>query len=225
VEWGENRAWQGTASAAGWDSVSAARAAVVVALPSPSLLEAIAVVNPQSLNVEAEGLLRLASPAGWAKSRREGIAQVYRVAAEAGIDTLDLSFVDGSGLSPQDLVTPRAVVRWLERSEASSGPDGAGSLRATLARPGEPGTLERRFMGLPPGSEFRAKTGTLTNVSSLSGYLRTAEGEEIVVAMIVNGARKSVVPVRDAEERLIAFLARVPLQRGAPFLPFGWRPR
>ena len=223
VEWGENRAWRGSATAAGWDSVSAARPAAVISLPSTTLLEALAVVNPQSLNVEAEGLLRLASPAGWAKGRREGIAQIYRLAAEAGIDTLDLSFVDGSGLSPQDLVTPRAVVRWLERCDAAD--SSGGTLRATLARPGEPGTLEKRFIALPPGSEFRAKTGTLTNVSSLSGYLRTAEGEEIVLTMVVNGARKSVTPVHDAEERLVGFLARVPRERGAPFLPFGWRPR
>ncbi|HET9952119.1 MAG TPA: D-alanyl-D-alanine carboxypeptidase [Candidatus Eisenbacteria bacterium] len=229
VEWGENRAWRESAPAAeragpsAWDSVSAARAAAVISLPSPTLLEALAVVNPQSLNVEAEGLLRLASPAGWAKSRREGIAQIYRLAAEAGIDTLDLSLVDGSGLSPQDLVTPRAVVRWLERCDAAD--SSGGSLRATLALPGQPGTLEQRFTGLPPGSEFRAKTGTLTNVSSLSGYLRTAEGEEIVLTMIVNGARKTVAPVRGAEERLVQFLARVPRERGAPFLPFGWRPR
>jgi D-alanyl-D-alanine carboxypeptidase/D-alanyl-D-alanine-endopeptidase (penicillin-binding protein 4) len=238
VEWGENRAWRTSAAPApavgpeAWDSVSTAQAAAVVSLPSPTLLEALAVVNPQSLNIEAEGLLRLASPAGWAKGRREGIAQIYRLAAEAGIDTLDLSFVDGSGLSPQDLVTARAVVRWLERRDAADSADAAGnadsvggSLRATLALPGQPGTLQNRFAGLPPGAEFRAKTGTLTNVSSLSGYLRTAEGEEIVLTMIVNGARKSVAPVRDAEERLVEFLAGVPRQRGAPFLPFGWKPR
>jgi D-alanyl-D-alanine carboxypeptidase len=129
-------------------------------------------------------------------------------------------------------VTARAVVRWLERRDAADSADAAGnadsvggSLRATLALPGQPGTLQNRFAGLPPGAEFRAKTGTLTNVSSLSGYLRTAEGEEIVLTMIVNGARKSVAPVRDAEERLVEFLAGVPRQRGAPFLPFGWKPR
>ena len=229
VEWDGNRAWRAGAApaepagSAAWDSVSSARAAAVVSLPSPTLLEALAVVNPQSLNIEAEGLLRLASPAGWAKGRREGIAQIYRLAAEAGIDTLDLSFVDGSGLSPQDLVTARAVVRWLERRDAAD--SAGGSLKATLALPGQPGTLQNRFAGLPPGAEFRAKTGTLTNVSSLSGYLRTVEGEEIVLTMIVNGARKSVAPVRDAEERLVEFLAGVPTRRGAPFLPFAWTPR
>jgi len=229
VEEGNNRAWRGNASVAGWDSVGtgdrdhASVPATVAALPSPTVFEALSVVNPQSLNVEAEGILRLASPAGWSKSRREGIAQVYRLAAEAGIDTLDLSLVDGSGLSPQDLVTPRAIVRWLTRW---GGPDSStASLRSALAAPGEPGTVEKRFGSLPAGATLRAKTGSLTNVSSLSGYLRTMEGEDVVFTMIVNGARRSVASVRDAEERLVAFLARIPRQRGAPFLPFAWRPR
>ena len=217
-----NRAWSGEASVAGWDPVSTARFATVAALPSPSLAEAVGIVNARSLNIEAEGLLRLVSPAGWSKSRREGIAQIYRIATDAGIDTLDLSLVDGSGLSPQNLATPRALVRWLIASDDSL----RGVLRGGLARAGEQGsTLERRFTTLPPGAELRAKTGTLTNVTSLSGYLRTPEGEEIVFAMIVNAARRSVAAAREAEERLVAFLSTVPLHRGPPFLPPARRPR
>lgn len=223
VEPGANRAWSGEVPVTGWDSVSGARAATVAALPSPTVAEAIAVVNARSLNIEAEGILRLVSPAGWSKSRREGIEQIYRIAAEAGIDTLDLSLVDGSGLSPQNLATPRSLVRWLAALDHADSLRGV--LRGGLAMAGEPGTLERRFAALPPGAELRAKTGTLTNVSSLSGYLRTAEGEEIVFAMMVNGARRSVSAARDAEERLVSFLARIPRHRGAPFLPPGSAPR
>ena len=233
VEWGDNRAWRGEATAAGWDSVSGSHGANVVALASPSLVEAISVVNPQSLNVEAEGLLRLVSPAGWAKSRREGISQIYRLADQQGIDTLDLSLVDGSGLSPQDLVTARAMVRWLQVNRGSEVPPGAqglagsgirdgSGLRVTLATPGQPGTLEKRFLSLPAGAELHAKTGTLSNVSSISGYLRTAEGEDLIFTMIVNGARRSVASVRDAEDRLVSFLARAPMRRGPPFRPYVW---
>ncbi len=223
IEPKSNRAWSGHASIAGWDSVSSSRSATVAALPSPTVAEAIGAVNARSLNIEAEGILRLVGPAGWSKSRREGIGQIYRLAAEARIDTLDLSLVDGSGLSPQNLATPRALVRWLTASDAADSLRGA--LRRGLAVAGEPGTLERRFAALPPGAKLSAKTGTLTNVSSLSGYLRTAEGEEIVFAMMVNGARRSVAAARDAEERLVSFLARTPRHRGAPFLPPGRIPR
>lgn len=224
IEPNENRAWRGDPVTAGWDSVTSTRSATVAALSSLPIGEAIGVVNARSLNIEAEGILRLVSPAGWSKSRREGIAQIYRLAAEAGIDTLDLSLVDGSGLSPQNLVTPRALVRWLSVSDQTEATRGV--LRRGLAIAGAPGsTLERRFMSLPPGADLRAKTGTLTNVTSLSGYLRTVEGEEIVFAMIVNAARRSVASARDAEERLVSFLARVPRLRGAPFLPPGSAPR
>ena len=215
--------WNATIEVPGWDGVSNERSAAVVALPSPTVAEAIGVTNAQSLNVEAEAILRQDSPVPAAKSRREGIAEIYRVAAGAGIDTLDLSIIDGSGLSPQNLVTTRSIVRWLEWFEAS--PATRGVLRGGMAAPGKPGTLERRFLDLPFGAELRAKTGTLTNVSSISGYLRTVEGEELVFAMIVNGARRSVSTVRDAEDRLVRFLARVPRHRAPPFLPPAWIPR
>jgi D-alanyl-D-alanine carboxypeptidase/D-alanyl-D-alanine-endopeptidase (penicillin-binding protein 4) len=195
----------------------------VLALPSPAVGEAIGVVNAQSLNVEAEGILRLDSPTPTGKTRREGIAEIYRIAARAGVDTLDLSIVDGSGLSPQNLVTARALVRWLGWFEASETTRGV--LRGGMAAPGSPGTLERRFLDLPLGADLRAKTGTLTNVSSIAGYLRTVEGEELIFAMIVNGTRRSVSAAREAEDRLVRFLARVPRHRGAPFLPPSWVPR
>ena len=220
---GADDGWGKTVEAASWDDVSADRATVVAALPSPTVGEAIGVVNAQSLNVEAEGILRLDGSAASGKTRREGVAEIYRTAALAGIDTLDLSILDGSGLSPQNLVTARALVRWLAWFESS--PSTRGVLRGGMAAPGSPGTLERRFLDLPMGADLRAKTGTLTNVSSIAGYLRTVEGEELIFAMIVNGARRSVSTAREAEDRLVRFLARAPRQRGAPFLRPSWIPR
>ena len=87
---------------------------------------------------------------------------------DVGVDSLDVAPRDGSGLSAYNLVTPRAVVAVL--SHMGSGPL-AEVYRDALADPGEEGsTLEERLLDLD-GSLF-AKTGTISNVNSLSGYLQ-----------------------------------------------------
>jgi D-alanyl-D-alanine carboxypeptidase/D-alanyl-D-alanine-endopeptidase (penicillin-binding protein 4) len=141
----------------------------------------------------------------------------------AGIDTFDLSLIDGSGLSPQNLASPRAVVRWLEALERN--PSTQGALRAGLPEPGKAGTLEQRFGALPAAAKVNAKTGSLTNVTALSGYVTTREGETLVFSMLTNGARRSVSAMRIAEERLVQFLARVPRERRPPMKPPGVPPR
>lgn len=196
---------------AGWSAVGEESARVVAALASPTVREEVAVVGQQSLNTEAEALLRLLDPARTGKARREGLRALMRRVTEAGIDTNDVSFVDGSGLSPMNLATPRALVRWLSHLEAA--PAAGGVFRLGLPEPGKPGTLEHRFAALPAGASLRAKTGSLSNVATLSGYLTTAAGERIVFAIMVNGARRSIAAAREAEERLVALLASAPRDR------------
>ena len=84
----------------------------------------------------------------------------------------------------------------------------AGPFRGGLASPGENGTLKRRFAGLDPRADLRAKTGTLTNVSSLSGYVNTVSGERIAFAVMTNGNRGSTASAKRLEERIVEMLAR-----------------
>jgi len=193
-------------SASGWDQVSRDRTAIVVAHASPTAADMVGIVNSVSLNAEAEALLRLLDRAPAEKHRDAGLREVRRLAAEAGVDTLDLSLVDGSGLSPQNLLTARSLVRWLWVHGRDS--TVAASFRDRLATPGSLGTLKNRFVGLDPRTELRAKTGTLTNVSALAGYVRDADGERIAFAMITNGNRGSVVPARQTEETVVGLLSR-----------------
>jgi len=189
----------------GWAAVRKDRPATVLTLLSPPAAIMIGVVHALSLNAEADGLLRLLDPAPREKRRAGGLAEVRREANAAGIDTLDLSLVDGSGLSPQNLATARALVGWLvamDRDSALAAP-----FREGLAGPGENGTMRRRFAGLDPGANLRAKTGTLTNVSSLSGYVTAASGERIAFAMITNGNRGSTTFAKQLEERVVGMLA------------------
>jgi D-alanyl-D-alanine carboxypeptidase/D-alanyl-D-alanine-endopeptidase (penicillin-binding protein 4) len=180
--------------------------ATLLRLESPPASDVVAMVDAYSLNAETEALLRQLDPAPVGKSAGPALRRLTSLLAKTGIDTLDLSFVDGSGLSPMNLATPRAFVRWLEFLDQD--PVLGGIFRESLAAPGEVGTLQRRFPSLPAGALVRAKTGTLTNVSGLSGYVTTEGGERVVFSILSNGNRGSVGSAHGAEEAIVVALSR-----------------
>jgi D-alanyl-D-alanine carboxypeptidase/D-alanyl-D-alanine-endopeptidase (penicillin-binding protein 4) len=184
--------------------------ATLARLESPPASEVVSMVDAYSLNAETEALLRHLDPASSGKSAGAALRQLTAMLAGAGVDTLDLSFVDGSGLSPLNLATPRAFVRWLEF--LSRDPVLGGIFRESLASPGAVGTLQKRFASLKQGVQVRAKSGTLTNVSGLSGYLTTEGGERVAFSILSNGNRSSVAAARAAEEEIVTVLSR--LHRG-----------
>ena len=178
----------------------------LAALESPSLGEIVEGILEPSQNWMTEQLVRaLGLALGEEGSWREG----FRVEEEflsgvVGVDTLDLHFRDGSGLSAYNLVTPRAMVRILTYMRNSPHGD---LYRLALAEPGEdPGTLRNRLLGLE-GRVF-AKTGTISHVNSLSGYLRTESGRDLVFSILTNGSGLSSAPVRAAIDRVVQSVAR-----------------
>lgn len=106
-----------------------------------------------------------------------------------GMWTDGMRIVDGSGLSRSDLVSPRALTKAVTAAIAPDQP----RLRAVatgMSVAGVEGTLAGRFVeqGTEPGrGTVRAKTGTLTEVHSLAGYVRTADGAILVYSFVVNG--------------------------------------
>jgi len=178
----------------------------LVRLTSPPASEVVAMVDAYSLNVETEALLRLLDPAPTGKAAVPALRRLTAMLAEAGVDTLDLSFVDGSGLSPLNLATARAFVQWLEY--LARDPVLGGIFRESLATPGGVGTLERRFKDLGSGALLRAKSGTLTNVSALSGYITTTAGEKVTFSILSNANRGSVAAAHAAEEAIVRVLGR-----------------
>jgi D-alanyl-D-alanine carboxypeptidase/D-alanyl-D-alanine-endopeptidase (penicillin-binding protein 4) len=175
-------------------------------LRSPELGDILAVMLGDSQNWIAEQLVRvMGAEYGARGSMSEGLDVVRSFATDRiGIDSLDLSLHDGSGLSMHDLVTPRAIVRILRYM--GNGPDGA-RYRAALAKPGEKkSTLEHRLEDLQ-GRLF-AKTGTLTGVNSLSGYLVTEGGREMIFSILSNGSSLPSETVRDAIDHVVHILSR-----------------
>jgi D-alanyl-D-alanine carboxypeptidase/D-alanyl-D-alanine-endopeptidase (penicillin-binding protein 4) len=163
--------------------------------------EDIAVTNKTSQNLHAELLLRLLGKIyGTDGSFAEGARVVRQFMVNAGINDGDFFLYDGSGISPRDQITPRALTQLL--SYVSKQFWGVG-WRATLPVAGVDGTLDHRFLNSPLKGKLRAKTGTLNEVEALSGYLTSASGKTLAFSILVNGRR----PGSDAEQHAVDRIA------------------
>jgi D-alanyl-D-alanine carboxypeptidase/D-alanyl-D-alanine-endopeptidase (penicillin-binding protein 4) len=180
--------------------------AVVAALESPPLAELVGGVLEPSQNWMAE---QLVSTLGAELGDRGGLAQGLDVVRRfvrdvVGVEALDVRPRDGSGLSAYNLVTPRALVAVLRRMLARS--DGA-AYRDAMASPAEEdSTLEERLGGLE-GRVF-AKTGTISNVNSLSGYLVREDSHLVVFSILTNAGGVGADQVRAAIDDIVRILAR-----------------
>jgi len=181
------------------------RARPLTALESPPVsVLSRAVLEPSQNWIAEQLLLALGERFGERGSWPDGLAALNDFLREIGVDSLDVVARDGSGLSAYDLVTPRALVRVLGHMAAH--PD-ALAYRAAMPEPGEvDSTLEERLAGLE-GRVF-AKTGTISNVNSLSGYLVREGGQEVIFAILANATGSPAAGVEAAIDDIVRVLAR-----------------
>ncbi|HEY3716681.1 MAG TPA: D-alanyl-D-alanine carboxypeptidase/D-alanyl-D-alanine-endopeptidase [Jatrophihabitantaceae bacterium] len=117
-----------------------------------------------------------------------GTTAVLDDAATMGVDTSQVRMVDGSGLSRADLLTPQQITNLLI---AARGKPWFTSWYEALPVAGNPdrftgGTLRNRMRNTPAANNLHGKTGSMTAVSALSGYVTDAAGEQLVFSMISN---------------------------------------
>ena len=152
---------------------------------SPPVAEDIVVTNKVSQNLHAELLLRmLGSLLGNDGSYAQGVRVVRQFLLNAGVPPQDFFFHDGSGMSMSDEITPRAYTTLL--AYAAHQPWGA-QWRKSLPEGGVDGSLNARFAHTALDGKIEAKTGSLSEVSTLSGYLTAASGKTLVFSILVNG--------------------------------------
>jgi len=168
---------------------------------SVPVVQDILMTNKTSQNLHAELLLRLLGKLyGTEGSFAEGARVVRQFLVNAGIQDNDFFLYDGSGMSPRDQITPRALTELL--SYASKQFWGPG-WRQSLPVAGVDGTLDHRFLNSALKGKLWAKTGTLAETNSLSGYLTAVSGKTLAFSILVNGHR----PSDDAEEHAIDKIA------------------
>jgi len=113
-----------------------------------------------------------------------GLSQVKSFLTSIGIPSDAVVQYDGCGMSRHDVVTPSAVVAVYDYMAKKS--PNAQAWRDALSIGGVDGTLANRFKGTVAAGNFRGKTGTIDQVSALSGYMTTVGGEPVILSIIVN---------------------------------------
>lgn len=163
---------------------------------SPPLSEILPLLNKPSDNLIVECLMRTLGAVAYREgSAAAGERAMLEFLKEAGLDLSALNIVDGSGLSRRNQVSARNLVTLLRYM--ASHPQ-AKVFIDSLPVAGVDGTLRNRMVNTPAQGKVRAKTGSLGRVSTLSGYLTTQAGEELVFAILMNNYNGS-----SAEARLI----------------------
>tara|TARA_B100000405_G_scaffold2989_1_gene2537 strand:- start:1369 stop:2838 length:1470 start_codon:yes stop_codon:yes gene_type:complete len=182
------------------------RAEPLFSMRSPPMTEIVAGILKPSQNWMTEQVVRALGQSYGAEGSWEeglGVVEMFLV-EEVGVRPSDLYARDGSGLSFYNLITPRAIVRILTEMHNSQS---AAAFRDAMPAPGEEGsTLENRLEGLE--GYVRAKTGTISNVNSLSGYIVRGTGEEVAFSILSNGSGMPASQVRRAIDEIVRTLAR-----------------
>jgi D-alanyl-D-alanine carboxypeptidase/D-alanyl-D-alanine-endopeptidase (penicillin-binding protein 4) len=151
----------------------------------------LSVISAQTLkpsqNLYTELILRSLGKVTSTDARRTseeaGIDAVRAFVRAAGMNPEKLLMFDGSGLSRANLVTAASTLDllvYMNRHRYSA------AFREALPVAGVDGTLRNRMKGTPAQGNARAKTGTLSSATSLSGYVISAAGERLVFSLMIN---------------------------------------
>jgi serine-type D-Ala-D-Ala carboxypeptidase/endopeptidase (penicillin-binding protein 4) len=172
---------------------------------SVPMIEDLTMTNKLSENLHAELALRLLGKLlGKDGSLAQGSRVVRQFLVDAGVSDEDFYLYDGSGMSMDDRIAPRAFTRLL--AYAARQPWGEG-VRATLPVAGVDGTLVNRFKDSPLKGKLWAKTGTLNETTALSGYLTAASGKMVSFSVMINGRRPGSTAEIQALERICEAIA------------------
>jgi D-alanyl-D-alanine carboxypeptidase/D-alanyl-D-alanine-endopeptidase (penicillin-binding protein 4) len=157
---------------------------VLAIYQSPPLIDVLEIVNKKSHNLMAEQTLRTVGRVALGEGSVEAgeKAVVHLLTQEIGEAPAGFNMDDGSGLSVLDRASSRNFVQLLSFMAKSPMFD---SFWETLPEAAVSGGL-RRMHGTAAAGNLRAKTGTIDNVSSLSGYVRSQNGERLAFSIISN---------------------------------------
>jgi len=178
-----------------------AAAEVLASVDSPPMARLARITNKPSDNFFAEMLLKgLGLEATGRGTTKRGARTAAAFARRLGVR---VRLVDGSGLSRGNRAAPEHVVRLLKKLRERA--EEYDALYASLPVAGRDGTLSGRMRSGPARGRCRGKTGTLSNVSALSGYCRARNGDTYAFSILMNGV--SPYGARGIQDRMAQAIA------------------
>ena len=153
-------------------------------------------LNKESDNLSAEMLLRALAYTYFGKPAKaeNGLKLIDSLVIMIGLDPDDYKFADGSGVSRYNLVTTELILEVLKFIYYNY-PEKYKLLYESFPVAGVDGTLEKRMTNSTSFNNVHAKTGSLSGVSSLSGYLATKNNHQLAFSIFIqNFIESSKVP-------------------------------
>jgi D-alanyl-D-alanine carboxypeptidase/D-alanyl-D-alanine-endopeptidase (penicillin-binding protein 4) len=187
------------------EALPAGRAVHVVKTSIKTVLDRC---NKDSYNLYAECLLKGIGHkiTGGSGSWANGAAVMRMILLERlGSSTgQGIVVADGSGMSRENRVTPRLVAEWLRAVHQDR--EISGVFLDSLPVAGREGTMRKRFSKIDLGCEVRAKTGYLTGVSAMSGFVTNPQTGRTAIFSIITNNKPNRVPlawIRRFEEQVV----------------------
>ena len=181
------------------------RSAQLIALRCHSLSEVLLTMMKESDNLFAESVFyNVEATSGNLPARATDATRQERALIErCGLDASPYRLADGSGLSLYNYLSAElevALLRYAYQHE-----DIYNTLIPSLPIAGSDGTLKKRMKGTPAENNVQAKTGTLTGVIALAGYLTAANGHRLCFSIINQGTLKAS-EARDFQDKVCTIL-------------------
>lgn len=179
-------------------------ATLLVEHKSAPLSEIIRGLNKHSNNFMAEQFVKAlgAEQVSAPGTTEKGLRVIREYMRSLGYLAHQYVILDGSGLSRGNRLSPEQIVSILEDvySDMSIYPE----FISALGVMGLDGSVKKRMEGNEEAGKVRVKTGTLNNVSALSGYFQSSDGERYVFSMLMNNLRCSNGRIVDLQDEIIS---------------------
>lgn len=181
---------------------------------SPPLADIVEIINKESQNLHAELVIRALGTTFPVDdddiepgSAEMGVAAALNTYARAEMDTSRIQLFDGSGLSRMNLVNAEMTANLLRYMWNHPYATVRQAFYGSLPIGGIDGTLEDRFRYGPAHRNVRAKTGTLTSASTLSGYVTTQAGTPLLFVLMCNNYTQKTSVIRRTQDAIVQLLA------------------
>jgi len=171
---------------------------------SPTLAEIARPLLKESINLYGEAFMRLNAQKGVFPTNDAALEGLRKRLTAWGIPEGSYQLVDGSGLSRRDAISPEAIITVLQRM---ADPSGASPFLSALPIAGVDGSLASRMKGTAAEGNVRAKTGTMSNIRSLAGYVTSRSGEHLAFVIVINNFEGTGAAANQAIDAIAVRLA------------------